>query len=189
MSNNRRFSEKEQKMDLRTRKTLTAIRNAFIKLRSHKPLEKITVKELTNEAQISKATFYLHYQDVYDLSSAMQNEVIESVFGNIAHPEYILENTAEFTRELFDAFMANLTLIEILFSGNQFSILPKRIEERIKESVFLLHPDRKDDVALNMLITYRVQGSFYVYEEYKKKADNEIIIEVLSSIKPVSSAK
>ena len=53
MSNNRRFSEKEQKMDLRTRKTLTAIRNAFIKLRSHKPLEKITVKELTNEAQIS----------------------------------------------------------------------------------------------------------------------------------------
>ena len=176
-------------MDLRTRKTLTAIRNAFIKLRSHKPLEKITVKELTNEAQISKATFYLHYQDVYDLSSAMQNEVIESVFGNIAHPEYILENTAEFTRELFDAFMANLTLIEILFSGNQFSILPKRIEERIKESVFLLHPDRKDDVALNMLITYRVQGSFYVNEEYKKKADNEIIIEVLSSIKPVSSAK
>lgn len=169
-------------MDLRTKKTLTAIRNSFIQLRSQKPLEKITVKELTEAAVVSKATFYLHYQDVYDLSTAMQNEIIESVFNNIEHPEYILVNTSEFTRELFNAFMANLTLIEILFSGTQFSILPMRIEEKIKERVFEAYPDRKDDVALNMLITYRVQGSFYVYEEYKDKENTSLIIDVLSGI-------
>lgn len=67
-------------MDLRMKKTLAAIRNAFIELRSHKPLEKITIKELTEKAEISKATFYLHYQDVYDLSSSIQEEVIDEVF-------------------------------------------------------------------------------------------------------------
>ena len=47
-------------MDLRQKKTLAAIRTAFLELLGKKPLEKITVKELAEKAQISKATFYLH---------------------------------------------------------------------------------------------------------------------------------
>lgn len=44
-------------MDLRVEKTEKAIKNAFIELRSQKPLEKITVKELCAEARINKSTF------------------------------------------------------------------------------------------------------------------------------------
>ena len=55
-------------MDLRTERTKRSIINAFLELRSQKPLEKITVKELSELAFINKATFYTHYQDIYDLS-------------------------------------------------------------------------------------------------------------------------
>ena len=55
-------------MDLRIQKTRQNIFQAFIELREKYPLEKITVKELTERAQISKQTFYLHYRDMYDLS-------------------------------------------------------------------------------------------------------------------------
>ena len=55
-------------MDLREKKTLRAIRTAFLQLRGQRPLEKITVKELCELAEISKATFYIHYRDLYDLS-------------------------------------------------------------------------------------------------------------------------
>ena len=41
-------------MDLRIEKTRQSIVNAFIALRSRKPLEKITVKELCEKAQISQ---------------------------------------------------------------------------------------------------------------------------------------
>ena len=41
-------------MDRREQKTQQAIRNAFLALRAHKPLERITVKELAENAQISK---------------------------------------------------------------------------------------------------------------------------------------
>lgn len=51
-------------MDLRKMKIRTAIREAFIQLRRDKNLEQITVKELSEMAQISKATFYLHYRDI-----------------------------------------------------------------------------------------------------------------------------
>ena len=54
-------------MDLREKKTLRAIRTAFLQLRGQRPLEKITVKELCELAEISKATFYIHYRDLYDL--------------------------------------------------------------------------------------------------------------------------
>ena len=54
-------------MDLRIEKTEKGIKNAFIELRSKKPLEKITVRELCEIARINKSTFYSHYKDIYDL--------------------------------------------------------------------------------------------------------------------------
>lgn len=66
-------------MDLRKKKTLRAIRQAFYDLRKQKKLEAITVTELCRSAEISKAAFYLHYRDIYDLSEKLQAEVIESV--------------------------------------------------------------------------------------------------------------
>ena len=77
-------------MDLRTKKTQRAIREAFLRLRAKKPLERITVKELVELAEISKATFYLHYQDIYDLSDQLQQEVIEATLAKITHPEAFL---------------------------------------------------------------------------------------------------
>ena len=59
-------------MDLREKKTKRNIRNAFIELRAKKPLERISIKELAELAEISKATFYLHYKDIYDLSENLQ---------------------------------------------------------------------------------------------------------------------
>ena len=47
-------------MDMRAMKTRRNIHNAFLSIRSKKSLEKITVKELCDKAEISKATFYLH---------------------------------------------------------------------------------------------------------------------------------
>ena len=40
-------------MDLRTEKTRRSIINAFLELRAKKPLEKITVKELSEKAEIN----------------------------------------------------------------------------------------------------------------------------------------
>ena len=59
-------------MDLRVQKTQRSIINALIELRSKKNLEKITVKELAERAEINKATFYQHYKDIYDLSEQLE---------------------------------------------------------------------------------------------------------------------
>lgn len=53
--------------DLRVKKTKKAIHNTFMELLKTKPVSKISVTELAKTAEINKATFYLHYKDIFDL--------------------------------------------------------------------------------------------------------------------------
>lgn len=92
-------------MDLRIEKTERGIKNAFIELRSRKPLEKITVKELCESARINKSTFYAHYKDIYDLSDAMEEVVVQSIANSIQHPEYLLEHPRNIADSMYITYM------------------------------------------------------------------------------------
>ncbi len=164
-------------MDLREKKTLNSITNAFLVLRSKKPPERITIKELAEAAQISKATFYLHYKDIYDLSEKLQNEVIKNVMDSIPHPEYFLTNYSEFIKELFHAFYSQQSLIEILFSGEHSSVLPMRVEKEIINFVRTMLPQSPPDY--DMILTYTIQGGHYVYSKYVKEYGIEKVIEIV----------
>ena len=87
-------------MDRRIQRTRNSLFSAFIELRAVKPVEKITVKELTEKANISKQTFYLHFQDIYDLSEYLENDALQSLIGDIPNPEYMLTNPAEASRQM-----------------------------------------------------------------------------------------
>ena len=114
-------------MDLRIEKTKKSIINSFIELRSKKELEKITVKELCEKAQINKSTFYSHYHDIYDLSEQLETEVVNSIIEQMNHPEYVIEKPELFTHELYAGHMARSALIEILFSGTRSNIFLHKI--------------------------------------------------------------
>ena len=67
------------KNDRRIRRTRAAIQSAFLKLIFEKDINKITIKELCERADINKSTFYLHYQDIYDLEEQIEEEISEKV--------------------------------------------------------------------------------------------------------------
>ncbi|WP_054742853.1 TetR/AcrR family transcriptional regulator [Cellulosilyticum ruminicola] len=91
-------------MDLRVKKTRKSIFDAFIALRAKKPLEKITVKELADEAMINKATFYLHFNDIYHLSDEIENELIHSKIEKISQLNDTLSSPYDITKAFFDVF-------------------------------------------------------------------------------------
>ena len=57
----------EKKTDRRTLKTRKAICEALMGFLTEKELNKVTVQEISDKADINRATFYKHYLDVYDL--------------------------------------------------------------------------------------------------------------------------
>ena len=169
-------------MDLREKKTKRSIKNAFIKLRSTKPLERITIKELVESAEISKATFYLHYRDIYDLSDSLQKELIQEILQSLDQPELFLSNTTAFTSALFYAFSDHHSMIEILFSGSQSAILPLSIEKELKEYIFKIIPSARDNAKFNILLTYQILGGYHAYQQYYPNYGIDYIVDVIKEI-------
>ena len=168
-------------MDLRLEKTERGIKNAFIELRSKKPLEKITIKELCELACINKSTFYSHYKDIYDLSDSMEEEVVSSITNSISHPEYIMENPAEFTKELFLAYLSQNSLTMILFSGSQRNHLVDKIETSIKELFFQKYPEYRNDMAWNIILSYCIQGGYHTFQR-NREGDMSLLIAMIGDI-------
>lgn len=59
-----------------TELTKTKIREAFWQLYQQKPIDKISIKEITSLAGYNRGTFYLYYRDVYDLLTQIEEELL-----------------------------------------------------------------------------------------------------------------
>ena len=64
------------KADPRVVRTRKLIMDSFIKLSESKEFKDITVKDITAEAMINRATFYYHFEDIYDLLEKALSEVL-----------------------------------------------------------------------------------------------------------------
>lgn len=64
-------------MDPRTQRTHQQLRAALLELLRTKPLEAITVRELTDQAKLNRSTFYLHYTNVTQIVSDVEDELFE----------------------------------------------------------------------------------------------------------------
>ncbi|MBQ8296990.1 MAG: TetR/AcrR family transcriptional regulator [Ruminococcus sp.] len=155
-------------MDMRTERTRKNIINAFLQLRSKKPLEKITVKELSALAEINKATFYLHYHDIYELAETLENEVVQATLHGIEHPELIFQDTRLFVRELTESFIANERLIKILFEGNRSICFITLLEKKLKQFLLQFKPEYNESLEKNIALTYMVYGGYYAYMKYNE---------------------
>lgn len=168
-------------MDLRIQKTRNSIYQAFIELRAKKELEKITVKELTENAQISKQTFYLHYKDIYDLSEQLEQEILDTMMKDITFPKHILKHSGEITQKLFEQILKQGQLFKTIFSGSRENVLIDNIERIFKAAIYRQEPELRADLKTNVYITVLVQGCYHAYQQYST-ISTEGVIEILSEI-------
>ena len=66
------------KTDARVRYTKRVIKESFLLLLRKKPLNKITVKEVCESAELNRATFYSHYRDCFDLMEKIESEILNA---------------------------------------------------------------------------------------------------------------
>lgn len=70
---------KNLETDRRVKYTKKMVRHSFLQLLEEKPIGKITVKEICENADINRATFYAHYDDVYHLLEKIEEEFYQEV--------------------------------------------------------------------------------------------------------------
>lgn len=169
-------------MDLRIERTKRSIINAFIELRAKKPIEKITIKELSELALINKATFYSHYNDIYDLSEQLENEAIDSILKSLPHPEALITNSKEGIRELFFAIQSQSKLFDILFSGSRASILISKLEVKHKEIIYNMFPEYENNLEWDILLSVLIQGNFHAFTSHSVNSDTNELIDIIGKI-------
>lgn len=70
---------RSEKDDRRVKYTKMVLKESFIKLREKKDISQITIKEICEDADINRATFYAHYNDQFDLMHKIEEELLENV--------------------------------------------------------------------------------------------------------------
>ncbi len=70
---------KDNYTDLRIIRTKESIREALIELIEEKGFEAITVKDITTRARINRGTFYVHYENKFDLITKLEDEFMHNL--------------------------------------------------------------------------------------------------------------
>ena len=171
-------------LDIRIEKTERAIKQAFMELRAEKPLEKIRVKELCDRACINKSTFYAHYQDIYALANAMEDEMVEAVVASLPNltARDVSERTEWLAREMFRAFVRHQNEINTLFADSRQGLFINRVEAALRKCIAESDPAFENDVVRKVVLSFCVQGCYYTFTSYCGQMDETRLVALLASI-------
>ncbi len=137
---------------MKTEATKQKIQETFFSLSQTMPMKKITVSKLCQACQISRSTFYLHYDNVDDLTDYLEKELLYRI-------EKLLKKEQHIPLEEFQnqTFFHLLTYIDAHLSEFQFLISKQDSAEFIA---------RLSNIIENSL-TNRLQLLGYHTETYK----------------------
>lgn len=173
--------------DRRVRKTKKALQLALAELMNEKDIRNITVRELTERADIHRATFYTHYQDVYDLYEQLENNVIEGISEIIvAMPTHTYD---DIYRGIIDYIFENIALCKMFLGEKGNQNFKKRIN-RLMEECYLkiwLYEDNITEITAQMryITVYHIGGCLAIIERWVDSGlseSKENIIEMLRKV-------
>ena len=120
---------KRKKTDRRVKYTKMALKKSFVNLLEKKNISKISVKEICENADINRTTFYNYYNDQYDLMRKLENELIENIGNHLA--KYTQNESdatlVEMLEKIFEYIKENAKLCKILLNEKRNLGFQKRI--------------------------------------------------------------
>lgn len=128
---------KVQNLNNSSRKTKRLIKKIFAEMLSEKrELGKISVSELCKRADISRGSFYSHYDDIYGVAEDYENEMIETFFDNARLVES--QDIMHFIDSIFEFIRQNHENYRLLCRSNDILFAAKKLEPIATEKLLEL---------------------------------------------------
>lgn len=164
--------------------TKFAILKVFGDLAASRPVDKITVKDITDQCGISRNTFYYHYQDIYQVLKAYVQYSAEHVIELMVEDEgedgkaglkeiRYLEANRELLCNLYRS-AANEEVRNCLQSARQ--IIFDRLIESVSQGMEVQAEDKK---ILSAVCQYTVRGIMTSWMEEDGMLNGETLEQVL----------
>ncbi len=155
----------EKPVDRRVRKTKRQLRLALMQLMSEKNVKDISVRELAAIADINRGTFYIHYKDVYDLLSQLEDEMAAglSAVCQKHNPDEYSGNTFPYLSDLYHFIAENADMCRVLLGANGDKAYTDRIcrilrDDHLYDFVQNFHKDA-DPTLIDYFCAFIISGN------------------------------
>lgn len=151
--------------------TRRIIRDSFMDLLKTKSFDKITVKEITELADINRSTFYSHYDNCNALIEEIEKEFAEKVIKIIDEPAYDKDYSANVINLLFDTLTEDKELSLWFMDDNVTGIGKRLIFDHVSKRFLKLWKDnhKLSDEEYNYFLIFLYDGALgFLGECYRK---------------------
>lgn len=121
-------------MDNRVRYTKMVLQQALLKILQRKNIDKVTIRELCEEAKVNRGTFYRHYTTPNDLLFEIEQQFIDenmAYFSPFMHEGYETNQLAG----MFTCILENRDICRIIMGKNGNPKFLERLQEMIRTGV------------------------------------------------------
>ena len=151
----------QKKEDRRVRRTKKLLTQALTQLLQEKQINEITVKELTDLADMNRGTFYLYYKDIFDMLEKIEDGLFEALEEIVFLHEHddVSQQTKPILLDLFRFIEDNQEMCRVLLSPHGDMNFLHRLNEVVREKCLQMWPNKEDKNDA----TFEYHYSFVVY--------------------------
>ena len=151
----------QKKEDRRVRQTKKLLTQALTQLLQEKQINEITVKELTDLADMNRGTFYLYYKDMFDMLEKIEDGLFEALDEIVSLHEHddVSQQTKPILLDLFHFIEENQEMCRVLLSPHGDMNFLHKLNQVVREKCLQMWPNEEDKKDA----TFEYHYSFVVY--------------------------
>ena len=159
--------ETGKRQDRRVQRTKKSIRNAFLRLLAEKPLDKMSVKEIADYADIDRKTVYNYYNGVYDILDDLETELMQDFEVAIEGFDFETREDLDIFLELAQILKKRMDIYSLLMKIDNARLQPKLVislKEKVVKVINRFGAYPENQVAL--VAEYITSGLYVAYRHW-----------------------
>ena len=124
--------------DRRVKRTKKLLRECLFSLLEDKPASEITVRDLTEKADINRSTFYFYYKDLNDMIIHIQDEIYGAFEKEVLEPEASFvtsDDFAAYCTRFLDFLKNNSEICRFVMRNDPGNTLSTKVRLALLEKV------------------------------------------------------
>lgn len=167
-----------RKQPERTAKTKRALIDAFWTLYEETPIEKITVRQITESAGVYRSTFYEYFSDVYAVREFIEKDILDA-YEVLVNKATGINSLDEGMALLIDFYSNNAKYLAVLWGphGDQqfLNNVKRMINAKLRSLFSLPFDDPEIDILIEMMLSSVISLLNYWYVHRDKMTIREVI--------------
>ncbi|GAB5491124.1 MAG: TetR/AcrR family transcriptional regulator [Phototrophicaceae bacterium] len=156
-----------KKVDRRIQRTRTLLRDALMRLIIRKGYDEITIQDITDEANVARTTFYLHFTDKDELLFGTMRDIYEELYqaiGGEMSKSFYSDDENDCMAEDFRHVQEYSAFYKIMLSERGSAAFLARVRQYLAEAIMDIAfkgvvPEGKDARVPPEMMSYAMAGA------------------------------